>query len=49
MFLNKEEIRDHYIDTYVKSSKFPLSEMAALNDTTLLDENPREGFQASKK
>jgi transcriptional adapter 2-alpha len=48
-FRTKEEVRDHYIDTYVKSSKFPLPERAALNDTTLLDENPREGFQASKK
>jgi transcriptional adapter 2-alpha len=48
-FRTKEEVRDHYIDTYVKSSKFPLPERADPNDTTLLDANPRDEFQAKKK
>lgn len=43
----KDEVRDHYIQTYVDSSRFPLPERADPED--LLDENPREKFQARKK
>ncbi|KAF2098923.1 transcriptional adaptor 2 [Rhizodiscina lignyota] len=45
----KDEVRDHYINTYVKSSNFPLPERSALNDTRLSDDVPREEFQARKK
>lgn len=45
----KEEVRDHYIKTYVDSSKFPLPERADPNNLQLLEENPREKFQARKK
>lgn len=45
----KEEVRDHYIKTYVDSSKFPLPERANPNNLQLLEENPREKFQARKK
>jgi transcriptional adapter 2-alpha len=48
-YRNKEEVRDHYIDTYVNSSKFPLPERADPKDVSLLEENPREVFQARKK
>ena len=48
-YRTKEEVREHYIDTYVKSSKFPLPEKADPKDRSLLDEVPREIFQARKK
>ena len=48
-YRTKEEVRDHYIETYVKSANFPLSERADPKDTSLLVENPREIFQARKK
>jgi transcriptional adapter 2-alpha len=48
-FREKDEVRDHYINTYVNSSKFPLPERASPNDTTLSDSIPREEFQVRKK
>ena len=48
-FRTKEEVRDHYIKTYIESSKFPLPERADPKDLSLLEENPREKFQARKK
>lgn len=48
-YRTKEEVRDHYIKTYVDSSKFPLSERADPNNLQLLEESPREKFQARKK
>lgn len=48
-FRTKEEVRDHYIKTYIESSKFPLPERADPKDISLVEENPREKFQARKK
>ena len=48
-YRTKDEVRDHYIDTYVKSTNFPLPERADPKDTSLLVENPRDIFQARKK
>ncbi|KAF2801389.1 transcriptional adaptor 2 [Mytilinidion resinicola] len=45
----KDEVRQHYIDTYLNSSKFPLPEHASPNDKRLSDAVPREVFQARKK
>lgn len=46
---DKEEVKKHYIDTYVNSSKFPLPELSDPNDTGGLDKIPKEEFQAKKK
>ncbi|KAL8907197.1 MAG: hypothetical protein Q9207_001563 [Kuettlingeria erythrocarpa] len=48
-FRTKEEVRDHYIETYIQSSKFPLPENADPKDLRLIEEIPREKFQARKK
>ena len=48
-YRNKDEVRDHYINTYVNSSNFPLPERADPKDVSLLEEVPREVFQARKK
>lgn len=48
-FRTKDEVRDHYIDTYINSSKFPLPERVDPKDTSLEQELPREKFQARKK
>ena len=48
-FRNKDEVRDHYIDTYVNSPNFPLPAHADPRDTELTDAIPREEFQARKK
>jgi transcriptional adapter 2-alpha len=48
-FREKDEVRDHYINTYVNSSKFPLPERASPSDTSLSDSIPREEFQVRKK
>ena len=48
-FREKDEVRDHYIQTYVNSAKFPLPERASPSDTRLSDNIPREEFQARKK
>ncbi|KAF8464001.1 hypothetical protein BDZ91DRAFT_772394 [Kalaharituber pfeilii] len=46
---DKEEFKQHYIDAYINSSKFPLPELCDLNDTGGLDKIPKEEFQARKK
>ena len=48
-FRERDEVRDHYIDTYVKSSKFPLPEHASKDDTVLSERIPPAEFQARKK
>ncbi|KAI9821188.1 MAG: Transcriptional adapter ada2 [Pycnora praestabilis] len=45
----KDEVRDHYIKTYIESSKFPLPERANPDDRGLIEEISREKFQARKK
>lgn len=48
-FRTKEEVRDHYIKTYIETPNFPLPDRADPKDISLLEENPREKFQARKK
>ncbi|KAL8934574.1 MAG: hypothetical protein Q9211_005158 [Gyalolechia sp. 1 TL-2023] len=48
-YRTKEEVCDHYIKTYIESSKFPLPENADPKDLSLVEEIPREKFQARKK
>jgi transcriptional adapter 2-alpha len=45
----KEEVRDHYNATYIDSTNFPLPLHASPDDRSLIDEIPREEFQARKK
>ena len=42
-------MRDHYIDTYINSSLFPLPELADPKDTRLSERIPKDEFQARKK
>ncbi|KJZ77839.1 hypothetical protein HIM_03016 [Hirsutella minnesotensis 3608] len=48
-FRDKDEVRDHYLDTYVNSSRFPLPERCSPYDSELANQVPREEFQARKK
>ncbi|GAB7351224.1 hypothetical protein MBLNU459_g1659t1 [Dothideomycetes sp. NU459] len=48
-YRSKDEVRDHYIDTYVNSKTFPLPQRASPRDTRLSDAIPRDEFQARKK
>ncbi|KAF2763686.1 transcriptional adaptor 2 [Teratosphaeria nubilosa] len=48
-YREKDEVRDHYIKTYIESSKFPLPERASPSDKRLSESVPREEFQARKK
>lgn len=48
-YREKDEVRDHYIQTYINSAKFPLPERANPADKRLSDAIPREEFQARKK
>ncbi|KAK5111288.1 hypothetical protein LTR85_012183 [Meristemomyces frigidus] len=48
-YREKDEVRDHYIHTYVNSPKFPLPERASPSDTRLSDQIPREEFQTRKR
>lgn len=48
-YRSKDEVRDHYVNTYINSSKFPLPERASPEDTELSDRIPRDVFQANKK
>ncbi|KAL1862012.1 Transcriptional adapter ada2 [Paecilomyces lecythidis] len=48
-YRTKDEVRDHYIDTYINSPNFPLPARADPHDTTLQDSIPKEEFQARKK
>ncbi|KAF2275606.1 transcriptional adapter 2 [Westerdykella ornata] len=48
-YRTKDEVRDHYIDTYVNSSRFPLPEHCSPEDKELSERIPRDEFQARKK
>lgn len=48
-YRSKEEVRDHYIDTYINSPNFPLPARADPEDHTLQEEISKEEFQARKK
>lgn len=48
-YRNKDEVRDHYINTYVNSNLFPLPELADPRDTRLFEKIPKDEFQARKK
>jgi len=48
-YREKDEVRDHYIETYLNSSKFPLPERAGPGDKRLSETIPREEFQTRKK
>ncbi|KAK3115630.1 Transcriptional adapter ada2 [Teratosphaeriaceae sp. CCFEE 6253] len=48
-YREKDEVRDHYVRTYVESPNFPLPERASPGDKRLSDSTPREDFQARKK
>ena len=48
-FRSRDEVRDHYVDTYINSSKFPLPEHASPDDKELSQRMPRDVFQARKK
>lgn len=48
-FRDKDEVRDHYIKTYIESPNFPLPANADPEDKCLSDQVPRDEFQAHKK
>ncbi|PHH68267.1 hypothetical protein CDD82_687 [Ophiocordyceps australis] len=48
-FRDKDEVRDHYLDTYVNSNAFPLPARCKPLDCDLANQVPREEFQARKK
>ncbi|KAM5345257.1 hypothetical protein ACJ41O_011119 [Fusarium nematophilum] len=48
-FREKDEVRDHYLRTYVDSPAFPLPKRCSPHDCELANEIPREEFQARKK
>ena len=48
-YREKDEVRDHYIDTYIDSSLFPLPELADPTDIRLFERIPKDEFQARKK
>lgn len=48
-YRTKDEVRDHYIETYIDSPNFPLPANADPRDKRLADDVPREVFQARKK
>lgn len=48
-YRNKDEVRAHYQKIYLDSPNFPLPVRASPQDKQLLEEIPREEFQARKK
>ncbi|KAM0562383.1 hypothetical protein ACHAPJ_002073 [Fusarium lateritium] len=48
-FREKDEVRDHYLNTYVDSPTFPLPKRCSPHDCELANEIPREEFQSRKK
>ncbi|KAF1945028.1 transcriptional adapter 2 [Clathrospora elynae] len=48
-YRDKDEVRKHYIETYVDSPRFPLPEHCSKDDTALSDRIPRHEFQSNKK
>lgn len=48
-YREKDEVRDHYLKTYVESTKFPLPELARPGDKRMSEDTPRDQFQTRKK
>jgi len=48
-YRGRDEVRDHYVETYLNSSKFPLPEHCSPEDKDLSEKIPRAAFQANKK
>lgn len=48
-YRTKDEVRDHYISTYIESPNFPLPASADPEDTRLSDSISKEEFQSRKK
>jgi len=48
-YRDKDEVREHYINTYLNSPSFPLPEHCSKDDTELSTRIPRHEFQARKK
>ena len=48
-YRERDEVRDHYIQTYVESKNFPLPDRADVEDTDLTEKVSRDEFQARKK
>ncbi|KAI9750239.1 MAG: hypothetical protein M4579_006558 [Chaenotheca gracillima] len=48
-YRTKDEVRDHYISTYIESPNFALPQRASPDDRSLLDAISRDEFQARKK
>lgn len=48
-FRDKKQVEDHYIQTYINSSRFPLPEHASPANRDLIEQWPREKFQAKKR
>ncbi|CAG9939686.1 unnamed protein product [Clonostachys rosea f. rosea IK726] len=48
-FREKDEVRDHYLNTFVDSSRFPLPKRCSPHDSELANEITREEFQSRKK
>jgi transcriptional adapter 2-alpha len=48
-YREKDEVRDHYVSTYLNSPSFPLPEHCSKDDTELSNRIPRQEFQANKK
>jgi transcriptional adapter 2-alpha len=48
-YRTRDEVRDHYLGTYVDSSNFPLPERADPEDTSLPHSISKEEFQTRKK
>ncbi|CRG86805.1 Transcriptional adapter 2 [Talaromyces islandicus] len=48
-YRTKEEVRDHYVETYIDSPNFPLPSRADPEDKTLQDLVSKEEFQTRKK
>jgi transcriptional adapter 2-alpha len=48
-YRTKEEVRDHYISTYIDSPNFPLPALASPHSSGGLEKISREDFQARKK
>lgn len=48
-YRTKDEVRDHYIETYINSPRFPLPKHCSPDDKELCERVPRDVFQARKK
>ncbi|CCC07125.1 hypothetical protein SMACR_01149 [Sordaria macrospora] len=48
-YRDKDEVRDHYLQVYVDSPRFPLPKRCSPHDMELANEISREEFQARKK